>query len=269
MKETSKLIKSDLKTLIKKFSKNDVVSKINENYSKENIKYINNNEIEDNEYLKEAIVDDNEILKIKDSLIEHGIYNPFYVIYKENHYEVIIGRRRLMASKLIGTMYLPCIILNLNKEEELLTILSDIVDHRNVNKAEQSLILNVLYDEFGYKLKDLSTILSQSIPQVSNIINLKKMPSEIFLALNNFKVSYGNVKVLIGLNDDEAMYYYHKIINENLSVRESERLIKNKNKNISENILNFDDSKLTLTVKCNKKRDYKKIKKELIKLINK
>lgn len=269
MKETSKLIKSDLKTLIKKFSKNDVVSTINENYSKENIKYINNNEIEDNEYLKEAIVEDEEIIRIKDSLIEHGIYNPFYVIYKGNHYEIVIGRRRLLASKLIGVTALPCIVLTLNKEEELLTILSDIVDHRNVNKAEQSLILNVLYYEYDYKLKDLSIILGQSIPQVSNIINLKKMPKEIFLALNNFRVSYGNVKVLIGLDENEALEYYHKIIEEKLSVRESEELIKNKDKINEDIVLKSDDNKKILIIKFNKKREYLKYKKELIKLINK
>ena len=76
-----------------KFSKSDIVSSIRENYSKENIKYISNYLFSDNKYLEKAKVFDSNLKNIKSSIEENGVYKPFYVNYKDNKYEVIIGRK--------------------------------------------------------------------------------------------------------------------------------------------------------------------------------
>lgn len=266
MKETNKLIKNDLRSLIKKFSKNDAISSINENYSKENIKYILNKDIADNRFLIKAKVYQENIDLIKKSLKENGIYNPFYVNAKDNKYEIVIGRRRLLASKEIGLMELPCIVLEMNDEEGLITTLSDIKDHKNPNMIEMSLILNELYTKFNYKLKDLSLLINNSIYQVSNIINLKKLPEEIFLDLNNNKISYGHAKTLERLSNDDALYFYEIIKKDKISVRKLESLINKKFKKKEENIIKFDDELMSISLKFKNKKEYKRYKKYIKKI---
>ena len=119
MKENKILKENNLEDLIKKFSKSDIVSSIRENYSKENIKYISNYLISDNKYLEKAKVFDSNLKNIKSSIEENGVYKPFYVNYKDNKYEVIIGRKRLRASKELKEENVPCIVFSVNEHEEL------------------------------------------------------------------------------------------------------------------------------------------------------
>ena len=94
------LIQSDLKSLIERFSKDDVISGIDKNYQRENVKYLSCDEIVDNSFIKDAKIDKETIKNIEKSIIERGIYNPLIVReYKKGKYEVIIGRKRWIASK--------------------------------------------------------------------------------------------------------------------------------------------------------------------------
>ena len=168
MKENKILKENNLEDLIKKFSKSDIVSSIRENYSKENIKYISNYLISDNKYLEKAKVFDSNLKNIKSSIEENGVYKPFYVNYKDNKYEVIIGRKRLRASKELKEENVPCIVFSVNEHEELLMLLADIQDHKEVNMYELSLILNELYSKYNYK--DYLNISKLNVPPINKYI---------------------------------------------------------------------------------------------------
>lgn len=263
MKENKILKENNLEDLIKKFSKSDIVSSIRENYSKENIKYISNYLISDNKYLEKAKVFDSNLKNIKSSIEENGVYKPFYVNYKDNKYEVIIGRKRLRASKELKEENVPCIVFSVNEHEELLMLLADIQDHKEVNMYELSLILNELYSKYNYKLKQLAILINQSIYQVSNILNLVKLPYEILLDLGNNLTSYGICKTLIYAKPNKVMEYYKIYKEKNLSVRDLELLIKNDNKKDKKLNILVDEDNLTVNLKFENSEDLHRFLKKI------
>ena len=81
------LMQSDLKSLIELFSKDDVISGIDNNYQRENVKYLSCDDIVDNSFIKDAKIDKETIKNIEKSIIERGIYNPLIVReYKKGKY---------------------------------------------------------------------------------------------------------------------------------------------------------------------------------------
>lgn len=253
--KNKKIIGENLSSLIEKFSKTDVISNIERNYNKENVFFVSNEIIEDNNFVKDSKFKEDDLNYCVISLKENGFYSPLVIRKKDSYYEVILGRKRLIASKKMGTINVPVILNQLNDEETLLTILADIRESRNINYYELSSILNILKNNYSYKLKDLSIVLNQSISQVSNIIQLKRLNSAILEGLNEFKISFGHAKALIRLNENDSIFLYNKIIEKHLSVRELEKEVYSSylNKKIS-----FNDKTKTIKLAFSSKEKYDK-----------
>ena len=238
MKNENKIITSNLNTLIKKFSKNDVITKIEKNYAQDNIKILPTSSILDNWVLKDINFKEEEIDNIKTSLKENGIYNPLIVKPKGDKFELVLGRKRYLAAKSLGILELPVLISNFTDEEMLLILLADSRERKNSSSYEIAVILNNLKTKYNYSNKDLSIILKQSESQISNIITLLKLPKEIVNSLISGEISYGHARCLARIDDITFQNeLFQEIIKKKLSVRELEEKIStfNKNNKINEN----------------------------------
>ena len=254
MKNENKIITSNLNTLIKKFSKNDVITKIEKNYAQDNIKILPTSSILDNWVLKDINFKEEEIdnicpnmvgvdigcgmLAVKTSLKERGIYNPLIVKPKGDKFELVLGRKRYLAAKSLGILELPVLISNFTDEEMLLILLADSRERKNSSSYEIAVILNNLKTKYNYSNKDLSIILKQSESQISNIITLLKLPKEIVNSLISGEISYGHARCLARIDDITFQNeLFQEIIKKKLSVRELEEKIStfNKNNKINEN----------------------------------
>ena len=232
MKNENKIITSNLNTLIKKFSKNDVITKIEKNYSQDNIKILPTSSILDNWVLKDINFKEEEIDNIKTSLKENGIYNPLIVKPKGDKFELVLGRKRYLAAKSLGILELPVLISNFTDEEMLLILLADSRERKNSSSYEIAVILNNLKTKYNYSNKDLSIILKQSESQISNIITLLKLPKEIVNSLISGEISYGHARCLARIDDITFQNeLFQEIIKKKLSVRELEEKISTFNKN--------------------------------------
>ena len=150
MKNENKIITSNLNTLIKKFSKNDVITKIEKNYAQDNIKILPTSSILDNWVLKDINFKEEEIDNIKTSLKENGIYNPLIVKPKGDKFELVLGRKRYLAAKSLGILELPVLISNFTDEEMLLILLADSRERKNSSSYEIAVILNNLKTKYNY-----------------------------------------------------------------------------------------------------------------------
>ena len=232
MKNENKIITSNLNTLIKKFSKNDVITKIEKNYAQDNIKILPTSSILDNWVLKDINFKEEEIDNIKTSLKENGIYNPLIVKPKGDKFELVLGRKRYLAAKSLGILELPVLISNFTDEEMLLILLADSRERKNSSSYEIAVILNNLKTKYNYSNKDLSMILKQSESQISNIITLLKLPKEIVNSLISGEISYGHARCLARIDDITFQNdLFQEIIKKKLSVRELEEKISTFNKN--------------------------------------
>lgn len=232
MKNENKIITSNLNTLIKKFSKNDVITKIEKNYAQDNIKILPTSSILDNWVLKDINFKEEEIDNIKTSLKENGIYNPLIVKPKGDKFELVLGRKRYLAAKSLGILELPVLISNFTDEEMLLILLADSRERKNSSSYEIAVILNNLKTKYNYSNKDLSIILKQSESQISNIITLLKLPKEIVNSLISGEISYGHARCLARIEGiDFQNELFQEIIKKKLSVRGLEEKISTFNKN--------------------------------------
>ena len=223
------IIKKSLKELIEIFSKDDVIFNIEKNYHKENIKYLSCDEIIDNKFIKTARIDKETIETIEKSIITNGLYNPLIVRESKTlgKYEVIIGRKRWIASKKLNKQEIPVVVKNYTDEEVLLILLCDSRENKNFNPIELALIIEKLNKSFHYKKKDIAEILHESTSQISNYVALLKMPKEIIYEVSTNKLSFGHARAIARLNEKEMKTVLKKIYQYNLSVRDTEDLVYN------------------------------------------
>lgn len=223
------IIKKSLKELIEIFSKDDVIFNIEKNYHKENIKYLSCDEIIDNKFIKTARIDKETIETIEKSIITNGLYNPLIVRESKTlgKYEVIIGRKRWIASKKLNKQKIPVVVKNYTDEEVLLILLCDSRENKNFNPIELALIIEKLNKSFHYKKKDIAEILHESTSQISNYVALLKMPKEIIYEVSTNKLSFGHARAIARLNEKEMKTVLKKIYQYNLSVRDTEDLVYN------------------------------------------
>lgn len=223
------IIKKSLKELIEIFSKDDVIFNIEKNYHKENIKYLSCDEIIDNKFIKTARIDKETIETIEKSIITNGLYNPLIVRESKTlgKYEVIIGRKRWIASKKLNKQEIPVVVKNYTDEEVLLILLCDSRENKNFNPIELALIIEKLNKSFHYNKKDIAEILHESTSQISNYVALLKMPKEIIYEVSTNKLSFGHARAIARLNEKEMKTVLKKIYQYNLSVRDTEDLVYN------------------------------------------
>ena len=219
------IIQTDLKSLIEKFSKDDVISDIDKNYQRENVKYLSCDDIVDNAFIKDAKIDKETIKNIEKSILERGIYNPLIVREsKKGKYEVIIGRKRWIASRKLDYQKIPVIIKNYDDQETLLILLCDARENKNFNPIEIALVIKHLADDFHYKKKDIADIMHVSSGQVSNYLSLLNMPKDIIYDISTNKLSFGHAKAISRLKEKDIKSIVKRIYDYSLSVRDTEKI---------------------------------------------
>src|SRR5574344_1741016 len=225
MTEESRIIKRNLKTLIKRFSKSDVVTNIEKNYSKDKIKIVNTRDIVENPSLKKVKIDPLQIEETCKSIQESGIFSPLIVRIVKDKFEVVLGFKKYVCCKNLNKETIPCIVTTMDEEEAYLLMLADEREHKNCNIYKEAIICQNLCKKYGYKKKDLAELLKQSISQVSNIVKLLNLPQSILDDLSLGKISYGHARTISRLPQEESLKIYELIKQNKMSVRDTERYV--------------------------------------------
>ena len=270
--ENKTIIQTDLKSLIEKFSKDDVISDIDKNYQRENVKYLSCDDIADNAFIKDAKIDKETIKNIEKSILERGIYNPLIVREsKKGKYEVIIGRKRWIASRKLDYQKIPVIIKNYDDQETLLILLCDARENKNFNPIEIALVIKHLADEFHYKKKDIADIMHVSSGQVSNYLSLLNMPKDIIYDISTNKLSFGHAKAISRLKEKDIKSIVKRIYDYSLSVRDTEKIafnLEDKNLKVKKEYVIRKKNK-SIIIKISDPDNYDRIYKKINELLKK
>jgi len=166
--------------------------------------------------------------ELKGSIKKHGIIQPIIVRKMANGYEMVAGERRLKAAREIGLKKIPVIIKTFNNEKSLEIALVENIQREDLNPVEQANAFKRLIDEFKLTQQELSEATGKSRALVANTIRLLKLNPEIQKNISEGKISFGHAKLLLSIEDEEAQRAVcDRIIANDLSVRDTERLIKN------------------------------------------
>jgi len=166
--------------------------------------------------------------ELKESIKKHGIIQPIIVRKMANGYEIVAGERRLKAAKEIGLKKIPAIIKTFNNEKSLEIALVENIQREDLNPVEQANAFKRLIDEFNLTQQELAEATGKSRALVANTIRLLKLNPEIQKNISEGKISFGHAKLLLSIEDEEVQKAVcDRIIANDLSVRDTERLIKN------------------------------------------
>ena len=168
------------------------------------------------------------LLELADSIKQFGIIQPLIVQKQDDYYEIIAGERRWRAAKLAGLKEVPGIIKNYTEQERVEIALIENIQREDLNPIEEALAFRRLLTEFELKQDELAERVSKSRTAVTNSMRLLKLDERVQQMVVDEKISTGHARALLAVEDKEQQYTLaNKIFDEKLSVRETERLMKN------------------------------------------
>ena len=175
--------------------------------------------------------DDDNIQDLSQSIKNHGIIQPLIVSEVDGKYLIVAGERRFRASKLLGFKKLPCIVVEKSNQEIIEISLIENIQREDLNPIEEAKAFKNLLNNFNISQEDLSKRLSISRSAISNKIRLLKLCNVVQEYVLNEEISEGHARVLVGIKDESLQIEIsNKIIDEDLSVRQTEKLIQSLNK---------------------------------------
>lgn len=199
------------------------------------VKDLSVHEISPNQDQPRKTFDKGSIENLARSIQEHGIIQPIIVRKKEFYYEIIAGERRWRAAKSIGIKSVPVIIKTINDLEASQIALVENIQRENLNAIEEAIAIKSILDEYELTQEKIAKLLGKSRSYIANMTRLLKLDQRVKDLIVENKLSSGHGRTILGLNKYEDQSIVANIILEkNLSVRETELLVKKINKNIKE-----------------------------------
>ena len=141
----------------------------------------------------------------------------------QNAYELIAGERRWRAAQKAGLHEIPVVIRDVDDRQALELAIIENVQRADLNPVEEALGYQQLMDEYEYRQSDLGKVIGKSRSHVANTLRLLKLPQSVRALLAEGALSSGHARALITLDDPGQLAA--RIVNEGLSVRETEKLV--------------------------------------------
>ena len=192
----------------------------------ETISEIDIENIKPNPFQPRKKFDEEKLKELSESIKEHGLLQPIVVIRKKNYYVLIAGERRLRASKLAEKDTIRAIIADISLDNLRELALMENIQRENLNPIELALSLNELIEKYNVTHDKLAEIIHKSRTYVTNVLRLLNLTEFTQDKISEGFISAGHAKVLVGLEPNEEKKIVNSIINQKLSVREAENLVR-------------------------------------------
>ena len=171
--------------------------------------------------------DEDSLQELAESLKQFGMLQPILVQNRGDYYEIIAGERRWRAAKIAGLKEVPVRIMNLTDQEVVEISLVENIQRENLNPIEEAFAYKRLLTEFHLKQDEVAERVSKSRTAVTNSMRLLKLDERVQQMVIDDMITTGHARALLGIEDVEKQFATaQKIFDENLSVRETEKLVK-------------------------------------------
>lgn len=197
----------------------------NDNNAKET--YIDLDSIKPNPYQPRYDFDALNLEELKDSIIEFGVLQPILVKRLDGGYQLIAGERRMHAAKLAGLRQIPAIIKDIDDLKTMEMALVENIQRQNLSPLEEALAFERFIHDFGYTHDLLAKKISKSRSYITNTIRLLSLPNDVKELIKQRRLTAGHARAILNVPNPSELAQI--IIDKNLSVRETEDLVKKQN----------------------------------------
>lgn len=170
---------------------------------------------------------EDELLELAESIKIHGVIQPIILTKRGKRYEIIAGERRWRASKLAGLTKIPAVIREYTDKEIMEVSLIENIQRQDLNPIEEAVAFKNLIDEYKMKQDDLAERVSKSRSAITNALRLLKLDDKVKAMLAEGLISTGHARAILAVEDkNKQQILATRIFDEKLSVRETEKLVK-------------------------------------------
>jgi ParB family transcriptional regulator, chromosome partitioning protein len=199
-----------------------------ENMEESSNMLISINKIKSDEEQPRKLFDSEKIAELAESIKTHGIIQPLILRkHMEDQYIIVAGERRWRAAKMAGLKEVPVVIMELTDRDILEVSLIENIQRQDLNPIEEAIAYRKLLNDFNITQEELSKRIGKSRVAIANTIRLTNLDDRVQQYIIESIITEGHGRTLLTISDKQKQYELaQQIIDEKLSVRELERLIK-------------------------------------------
>lgn len=193
--------------------------------------FVNINEIEPNKEQPRRRFDEDSLLELAESIKQYGIVQPLILQKRNEIFEIVAGERRWRAARIAGLKKVPAIIKNYSEREVLEIALIENIQREDLNPIEEAYAYKKLIEEFELKQDEVADRVSKSRVAITNSLRLLKLGENVQQMLIDELITSGHARALLGVNDRKVQdELAMQVLDQKLSVRDTEKLVKNTQK---------------------------------------
>lgn len=183
-------------------------------------------DIKANENQPRKFFDENKLMELAESLKQHGIIQPLVLNKHKDNYSIIAGERRWRAAKIAGFKEIPAIIMDVSDSKLLQVSLIENIQREDLNPIEEAIAYQKLINEYSLTQEELSIKIGKSRSAITNTMRLLNLDERVKEYIIQGVIAEGHGRALLPLENELQYEVAQKVIDDSLSVREVEKLVK-------------------------------------------
>ena len=198
---------------------------------KQGVSHIQLNLITANPFQPRKEFDEEKLQQLADSIKQHGVLEPIIVRRYNGGYQIVAGERRWRACSLAGLESIPAIVKDLTDKEMTEIALIENLQREDLNAIEEAEGYRLLLEEFNLTQEEVAEAIGKKRSSITNALRLLNLDQQVKSLVSSGQLSKGHAKVLLSIEDvAERQHLAKRVIKEEISVRQLEKIIKGKSK---------------------------------------
>lgn len=196
------------------------------------LKQIDVNLLKRGEYQPRRFIQEQDLQELAASIEKHGVMQPIVIrpIDDEQHpYEIIAGERRWRAAQLAGLTEIPAIVRDLTDQVAIALALIENIQRQDLNPIDQAMTLQRFHDEFGLSHQEIAETVGKARTTVSNLLRLLTLAEPVKELMQQGLLDMGHARAILTLKAKDQLKVAQHVIEKNLSVRQTEQLVRDFN----------------------------------------
>ena len=204
--------------------------------TEEGLKTLPLQKVEPNPAQPRKSFDPDELQELADSIAMHGVIQPLTVrLLPSGYYQIIAGERRWRAARLAGLTEIPVVVIEADDKKAMELALIENLQRADLNPVEEALGYQQLISEYGMTQEQAAERVGKSRPAVANALRLLSLSRPVQDLLAEGRLSAGHARALLTIRSDAEQYAVaQKVINLQLSVRQTETMCRNLAKTVKQ-----------------------------------
>ena len=183
--------------------------------------------LQSGQYQPRKSMTEETLAELAESIRAQGIIQPIVVRRLANQdFEIIAGERRWQAAKLAGLSKVPCLVKAVDDRATMAIALIENIQREDLNVIEEAVALARLQQEFSLTHQQIADAVGKSRAAVSNLLRLNQLSEPVKQLVEQKKLEMGHARALLSLDEPQQLPIAQKIVNNLLTVREAEKLVK-------------------------------------------